>query len=45
MRASRASAKALPLPCTPLEIPTSLLLELNWHLLPAAFRRRLSEPD
>ncbi len=40
-----ASAKALPLPCTPLEIPASLLLELTWRQPPAEFRRRLSEPD
>src|SRR5208283_1455340 len=43
--ASPASAKALPLPCTPLEIPASLLLELNWRQPPTEFRRRLSEPD
>ncbi|MGD0577815.1 MAG: hypothetical protein ABSC08_02690 [Bryobacteraceae bacterium] len=39
-----ASGPDLPLPCTPLEIPASLLLELNWRQPPAEFRRRLSNP-
>lgn len=39
-----ASSTGLPLPCTPLEIPASLLLELNWRQPPAEFRRRLSDP-
>ncbi|MGO9241449.1 MAG: hypothetical protein ACLQBJ_11625 [Bryobacteraceae bacterium] len=38
-------APGLPLPCTPLEIPASLLLEFNWRQPPAVFRRRLSNPD
>ena len=40
-----ASAPDLPLPCTPIEIPAPLLLELNWRQPPAEFRRRLSQPD
>jgi ubiquitin-protein ligase len=40
-----ASATDLPLPCTPLEIPASLLLELTWRQPPANLRRRLSDPD
>jgi ubiquitin-protein ligase len=40
-----ASPGELPLPCTPLEIPASLLLELNWRQPPSQFRRRLSDPD
>jgi ubiquitin-protein ligase len=40
-----ASSCDLPLPCTPLEIPASLLLELTWRQPPTEFRRRLSDPD
>ena len=43
--AAAPSPGELPLPCTPLEIPASLLLELNWRQPPANLRRRLSDPD